>query len=451
MTSKDLPKLSDSFAPPSAQQSGLASSTGSTASHTLGAIPGLGTLGGLAAKTGGYMGIGGKVDKNIVVKVKANEVLALKDNVGMLLDGSGAVSRKETLEYALPPEETIVSWPYILSILPAPVVLGQLSKQQSLDPLTALPSVHVHSALTLAPVQAVRVPPPVAMPVRPVSILDVPPTPTPHSARLLTAASGAKPIMAVVTNAAVEASSPLSQENKIYLLTSQSWTTQIDQLVSVGEYQEALALLQSLDNAEFAIPNSVELAKRLRMLVGLSLFLDKKKYDAAVDIFIEENVNPAKVVALFPKDIAGKLYCEREEIEEIWGGRTREHRRIQQLHEKQRLPLDRKPSLAMSTTGNENGHSEGMGDKLSSSPSQHSTWRFSPMKRRDTSKDDDAVSVKSLTSKRSQVGIGGSRLKDSAASLKHASIDEDGKEGESASTHMCRTEGANRTFSRLIL
>lgn len=380
------------------------------------------------------MGIGGKVDKNVVVKVKANEVLVLRDSTGILLDSTGALSRKETLDYALAPEETLVTWPYILSILPAPVLVGQLSKHQALDPLTALPSVHVHSALTLVPVQAIRIPPVVAAPPRPASILDVPPTPMPQSARLLTAASGAKPLLALVTSAAGESSATTANENKIYLLTSQSWTTQIDQLISVGEYEEALALLQSLDNAEFSIPNSVNLAKRLRMLVGLSLFLEKKKYDAAIDIFIEENVNPAKVVALFPKDIAGKLHCERDEIEEIWGGRTREHRRIhaQQSHESQRQPLNRTASIPVPVSGNEHTHHQDTnGEKLSSSPSQQSAWRFSPMKRRDTSKDDDNVSVKSLNSKRSQIGIGGSRLKDST-SIRQARIEEDGKEGTSS-------------------
>lgn len=377
------------------------------------------------------MGIGGKVEKNIVVKVKANEVLVLRESTGMLLDDKGTLSRKETLDYALPPEETVVTWPYILSILPAPVLVSQLSRQQALDPLTALPSVHVHSALTLAPVQAIRVPPPVAAAPRAVSILDVPPTPVPLSARLLTAASGAKPLMALVTSVASEPSTTSVQDNKVYLLTSQTWTTQIDQLISVGEYEEALALLQSLDNAEFAVPKSIELAKRLRMLVGLSLFLDKKKYDAAVDIFIEENVNPAKVVALFPKHIAGKLHCEREEIEEIWGGRTREHRQLQhqQIQENQRQPLNRTSSIAMSIPGTEHANNQDTnGEKASSSPSQHSAWRFSPMKRRDTSKDEDSASIRSLTGKRSQLGTGGSRLKDSG-SLKQTPIDEDGREG----------------------
>lgn len=431
-SSKDPPKLSESFVPSLAQQSSLSSSAGSSASHALGAIPGLGSLGGLAAKTGGYMGIGGKVDKNIVVKVKSNEVLVLKENTGMLLDDKGALSRKETLDYALEPEETVVTWPYILSVLPAPVVVSQLSKQQALDPLTALPSVHVHSALTLAPVQAVRVPPPVAVPPRPMSILDVPPTPAPQSARLLTAATGSKPLLAIVTNPAGDSSSATSQDSKIYLLTAQSWTSQFDQLISTGEYEEALALLQSLENAEFAIPDAVGMAKRLRMLVGSSLFLDKKKYDAAVNIFIEENVNPAKVVALFPKDIAGKLHCEREEIEEIWGGRTREHRKMQQAQQKrQRQPLSRKASSAMPSNGCEqtNNQDTNATEKLSSSPSQHSSWRFSPMKRRETSKDDDNVSVKSLTSKRSQAVLGGSRFKDSA-SIKPSSIHEESKEGK---------------------
>lgn len=51
------------------------------------------------------------------------------------------------------------------------------------------------------------------------------------------------------------------------------------------------------------------------------------------------------------------------------------------------------------------------------------------MKRREASKDDDSVSVRSLASKRSQAAIGGSKLKDSA-STKQVPIDEEEREGE---------------------
>lgn len=433
----EQPKLSELFSPtPSHQQSSMSSSGGgASASHTLGAIPGLGTLGGLAAKTGGYMGLVGKVDRNLVVKVKTNEVLAIKENIGMLLDGSGAPARPLQIDYALPPEESVVSWPYILSVLPAPVTVGQLSKQQAQDPLTALPTVHIHSAPTLSPVQALRVPVPSKQPDRPVSILDVPPTPVAQSARLLTLSPTSRPTLAIVTNSASENSQTTtgSSDSKIWILSGRSWTAQIDQLVSLGEYQQALALLQSIDNADFAVPDAMDRARHLRMLVGLNLFLDEKNYDRAIDIFIEENVNPAKVVALFPKDIAGKLHRPREEIEEIWGGRTRANRQ-QQDEASKRLLLGRKRSMPIPGAADDSviAGKDGDSDRgASGSPSQQSSsWRFSPMRRRETSREDDTVSVKSLASKRSMTGLNASKASRDSAGLRASSTEREGTEGK---------------------
>lgn len=276
---------------------------------TLGAIPGLGALGGLASKTGGYIGFGGigKVERNAVVKTKSGEVMILKDDMGVMLDTSGKPSRSNSIEYALRPEESVTCWPYLVSLLPAPASLGTLSKQQAQDPLTALPSIHIHSLAQLTPVQAIRIPTPHPSTAasRPASIIDVPPPPVTQAARLLATSSNGKAPLAVITHPLQETA---TSKYQVHLLTLRSWTAQVDALIGSGQYEEAQSLLSSLDAPELVVPDAVERMKKLRALAGLTTFLDKRKYEAAIDLFIDENINPAKVVALFPKAISGKLF-----------------------------------------------------------------------------------------------------------------------------------------------
>jgi hypothetical protein len=69
------PTLSELFVPTSAPIP--------TSSHSGGLVlPGIGGLGGLALKTGGYMGIGGigRVAKNSVVKVNKDEVFIVRES-----------------------------------------------------------------------------------------------------------------------------------------------------------------------------------------------------------------------------------------------------------------------------------------------------------------------------------------------------------------------------------
>lgn len=47
-------------------------------------------------------------------------------------------------------------------------------------------------------------------------------------------------------------------------------------------------------------------------------------YDLAINAFISLDLSPAKVVALYPPSISGKLFLEPYALEEIFGGRSKE-------------------------------------------------------------------------------------------------------------------------------
>lgn len=413
--------LSEAFSPDFSIIASSSTSIAGTTSHSLGAIPGMGTLGGLAAKTGGIMGLGGKLDRNIVVKVKAGEVLAMKENVAALLDSHGKISRPQSIDYPLAPEDTVICWPYILSLLPAPAAVSSLTRQQAQDPLTAVPTVHVHSIPKLTPVQAIRVPPidggsSVA---RPVSIIDVPPAPIVQTARLLTVGSSGKAPLAVVTHALSDTST--ASTSRIYLLLCNSWQKQLDDLINLGSYEDGLSLLNALEHPQRALPDFEERHKRLRVLAGLSLFLDTGKYDQAIDIFIEENVNPAKVVSLFPKAISGKLFLDRGELEETWGGRTLaqalEQQQQQQQSRSERARASRlRPDTAETTVQTEEEK------KLTSTTPPTQAGRFFSTNA-GKKKDDDTQSVKSMLSKRSLNLLSREKAADSGIAINRESKD----------------------------
>lgn len=48
------------------------------------------------------------------------------------------------------------------------------------------------------------------------------------------------------------------------------------------------------------------------------------RYDLAVDAWIALDITPAKIVALYPEAVSGKLFLEVEAQEELFGGRTRD-------------------------------------------------------------------------------------------------------------------------------
>jgi hypothetical protein len=64
------------------------------------------------------------------------------------------------------------------------------------------------------------------------------------------------------------------------------------------------------------------LLRRLSTLHALELF-KSHRYALAIDAFIRLDVSPAKVVALYPETISGKLFVGANGKEELFGGRKK--------------------------------------------------------------------------------------------------------------------------------
>jgi len=64
------------------------------------------------------------------------------------------------------------------------------------------------------------------------------------------------------------------------------------------------------------------LLRRLSTLHALHLY-NSHRYSLSIDAFIRLDLSPAKVVALFPETISGKLFVGENGKEELFGGRKR--------------------------------------------------------------------------------------------------------------------------------
>ncbi|KAG6893123.1 hypothetical protein C0995_001581 [Termitomyces sp. Mi166 len=96
-----------------------------------------------------------------------------------------------------------------------------------------------------------------------------------------------------------------------------TWAEQLDELVIDGRYADALALLNILD--EVVLPDKETRRTRIRALNAVADFREAK-FDAAIDTFIELDFNPAKVVALYPEQVAGRISVPLDDWIPLYGG-----------------------------------------------------------------------------------------------------------------------------------
>ena len=106
-----------------------------------------------------------------------------------------------------------------------------------------------------------------------------------------------------------------------------------------------------------------------------------KKFDDAINIFIELDINPAKVVALYPQEIAGRLSVPQKGWIPLFGGPPppAESTGSSKETSRERPATDLLDMLATSTSGTIRGRLKGLGALMPST----------------SGKDDDAISISS--------------------------------------------------------
>ncbi|KAJ3504846.1 hypothetical protein NLJ89_g7728 [Agrocybe chaxingu] len=264
----------------------------------------------------GYMTLGlGAKAKPAVVQVADGEWLVAKDGQGFFIGPDGKPSRTETIEWPAPPEEIAFVKPYVFSVLPAGTVPTQSQPSESSSPSGSDQSafnstvvVQIRSSLSLQVSQTLPYPFNTA-------VSDINPTQN-AQVRLLTSSASAKSPLYLLTTP-VDKTAAANEGSSVWRFTLRPWSDQIDELVLAGQYSDALALLDTLDEVQISDKNQRKIS--IRALNAVSQFR-AAKFDQAIDTFIELDFNPAKVVALYPESVAGRLSVPQDRWIPLYGG-----------------------------------------------------------------------------------------------------------------------------------
>ncbi|KAF5342379.1 hypothetical protein D9611_001421 [Ephemerocybe angulata] len=287
---------------------------------------GVGAMGALSGLTG-YMTLGlAAKPKPIAVKTAESEVLITKDTEGFFIGPDAKTARTTTLEWPAPPEDLSVLKPYIFSVLPAgtvavaqqdPPPTAKGSTQPSEPSLYTTSVLQIRSSLSLGVAQTIPFPFS-SSPLSPTVPIGTTLPPVPNSTLRLLTPSPTKPHLFLLSTPTDKAAAA-AEGSSIWQFTMKPWADQIDELVLAGQYSDALDLLGSID--ETALPDKVQRRTRIRALNAVSQFR-AGRFDEAIDTFIELDFNPAKVVALYPEAVSGRLAVPQDRWIPLYGGPT---------------------------------------------------------------------------------------------------------------------------------
>lgn len=267
---------------------------------------------------------------------------------GLVVRADGKLARPDAIDWPGPPDEigettnyykpysflpsAAYMSPYVFSLLPPGTVPvpedGNSSSstlpmsQQSMIPA---PVVQILSSITKLPVQTLPYPFPQPNPNLPANVSC--------TLRLLTMTSARAHLLLVSTP--LDRAHATAEGSCVWQFQMKSWGEQIDDLVQKESYSDALALLDVLDSNQ--LPDKVlgspvkllqsrsyvsfqdERRTQIRALNAVAQFREGK-YDDAINTFLELDLNPAKVVALYPKRVAGRLSVPQNEWIPLFGG-----------------------------------------------------------------------------------------------------------------------------------
>ncbi|KAI0322535.1 vacuolar sorting protein 39 domain 1-domain-containing protein [Amylostereum chailletii] len=280
----------------------------SSSATTIGGM-GMGSLSGF----GGYMTLGlGAKDKPCVTNVRQGEVLLAKDNEGVFIGVDGKPTRPRRIDWPAPPQELAFVKPYVFSIFPPSTVPNRTTP----DPTTAghpsfipAPVLEIRSSISVSSHQT--------MPFPFTDDASSSSTTTSHHVlRLLCPSPAAKSPLYLISTP-TDRTAAASEGSTIWQFRMKSWAEQIDELVEGALYSDALALLDTIDPA--VLPDKERRRSTVRALEAVSKF-QSHDYSTALATFIELNINPAKVVALYPETIAGRLSVPKDEWISLFGG-----------------------------------------------------------------------------------------------------------------------------------
>ncbi len=246
-------------------------------------------FGGVGSASMGYMGLGGYTPKPLITRLGEGdgdgELLLAKDINSLFIDSKGKPLEKRQVPWQQAPESIGYSYPYLLALQSA--AKGALEVRNPTT-LTILQTISLTNASQL------HFPPPT------VSLA--------HAGKGFHVAS----------------------DRSVWRMEATDYDSQVDQLVDGGHYDEAISLLDMLEDA--LLRNKEERTKEIKMQKAQLLF-EQRRYRPALDLFTEVRAPPERVIRLYPNVIAGNLSTlDSRSDDEIAGGEGKKQNGNGELH-----------------------------------------------------------------------------------------------------------------------
>ncbi|PWN20785.1 hypothetical protein BCV69DRAFT_312728 [Microstroma glucosiphilum] len=299
--------------------------------------------GGLFGGLGGYIGLGARTKAPILRAVPTSaatkpmsasdnegEIVVVRDNTAVFLSfTTGNPTRRRGIEWPVAVEDA--------ALLPSQHIFAALPPPSNQSKAT----IQIRSASTLEVVQTFSVPPEQA--------------PTSSTASSFTVSALVSPPLQSSSSSSTSASlfvvltpSSANESARVYKLTARTWQARLREMIRLRKWEEAVELVRNDSGEGDTDTKDWELKKRLLppllALLSLDRFLAgcaasnsgaaKKQmmqsanaaFESAVDLWIELDLNPTKVLSIFPERIAGQgLSRPRSDWVAIWGeGLTKE-------------------------------------------------------------------------------------------------------------------------------
>ena len=236
---------------------------------SIGGAPGQdgGRLGGVGVAGIGYMGLGGTAPRPLATRLGEGEFLLAKDINSHFIDVDGDSLGRRQVPWAVAPDAVGYSYPYLLSL--------QATKG----------TLEVRNPQTLSLLQTVQL--------AGASQLHVP---QPN----VSLAHAGKGFLVL-------------SDRCIWRMGALGYDSQINTLVERGRLDEAISLLDMLEDA--LLKDKQGRLREIKMLKGQKLF-DQRQYRDSLELFTDVSAPPERVIRLFPPIIAGNASILAKDGEE---------------------------------------------------------------------------------------------------------------------------------------
>ncbi|KAL9037863.1 MAG: hypothetical protein Q9214_005512 [Letrouitia sp. 1 TL-2023] len=225
---------------------------------SIGGTPGQdgGRFGGVGVSTISYMGLAGTAPKPLASKLGEMEMLLAKDINTLFIDTGGNSLGRRQVPWAVAPEAIGYSYPYLLALQ---ATKGTLEVRNP-ESLSLLQTISLPSANQLH-------------------------IPQPN----ISLAHAGKGFL-------------VHSERCIWQMVGQEYDAQIEALIEKGRLDEAISLLEMLEDA--LLKDKPSQLRETKMLKAQTLF-DQKRWRESFDLFTEVEAPPERVIRLFPPSISG--------------------------------------------------------------------------------------------------------------------------------------------------